>query len=112
MPGLDGTGPLGLGPMTGGGRGWCNPYSPLYWAGPYGAYAASAWVRPVAPVVSYQPYVPWGWGAVAPFAALGFGLWPRVPYLGLGWFGRRAAWPWGWGAWGGRGIGRGWRAWW
>ena len=27
MPGLDGTGPLGLGPGTGGRRGWCfNPY--------------------------------------------------------------------------------------
>ncbi len=26
MPGMDGTGPRGLGPMTGGGRGWCNPY--------------------------------------------------------------------------------------
>lgn len=25
MPGLDGTGPLGRGPMTGGGRGLCNP---------------------------------------------------------------------------------------
>ncbi|MBU0608259.1 MAG: DUF5320 domain-containing protein [Armatimonadetes bacterium] len=23
MPGLDGTGPRGQGPMTGGGRGWC-----------------------------------------------------------------------------------------
>jgi len=26
MPGFDGTGPLGMGPMTGGGRGFCNPY--------------------------------------------------------------------------------------
>lgn len=25
MPGFDGTGPRGLGPMTGGGRGFCNP---------------------------------------------------------------------------------------
>lgn len=25
MPGFDGTGPAGMGPMTGGGRGWCNP---------------------------------------------------------------------------------------
>lgn len=23
MPGFDGTGPMGMGPMTGGGRGWC-----------------------------------------------------------------------------------------
>jgi hypothetical protein len=26
MPGFDGTGPQGQGPMTGGARGWCNPY--------------------------------------------------------------------------------------
>lgn len=26
MPGFDGTGPRGMGPMTGGGRGFCNPY--------------------------------------------------------------------------------------
>ena len=26
MPGFDGTGPRGIGPMTGGGRGFCNPY--------------------------------------------------------------------------------------
>ena len=25
MPGFDGTGPSGMGPMTGGGRGFCNP---------------------------------------------------------------------------------------
>ncbi len=25
MPGFDGTGPSGMGPMTGGGRGYCNP---------------------------------------------------------------------------------------
>jgi Family of unknown function (DUF5320) len=26
MPGFDGTGPRGMGPMTGGGRGFCNPW--------------------------------------------------------------------------------------
>ena len=26
MPGLDGTGPMGVGPMTGGGRGFCSPW--------------------------------------------------------------------------------------
>lgn len=26
MPRFDGTGPRGIGPMTGGGRGFCNPY--------------------------------------------------------------------------------------
>ena len=33
MPGFDGTGPRGMGPMTGGGRGFCNPYSPTYGMG-------------------------------------------------------------------------------
>ena len=27
MPGFDGTGPRGMGPMTGGGRGFCSPWS-------------------------------------------------------------------------------------
>ena len=30
MPGLDGTGPAGMGPMTGGARGVCNPYGHPY----------------------------------------------------------------------------------
>jgi hypothetical protein len=39
MPGFDGTGPMGAGPMTGGGGGFCNPaqagYRPFY-AGGFG----------------------------------------------------------------------------
>lgn len=35
MPGFDGRGPMGLGPMTGGGRGFCNP----------AAYGAGVWCR-------------------------------------------------------------------
>ena len=35
MPGGDGTGPMGMGPMTGGGRGFC--VLPMKdWRGPYG----------------------------------------------------------------------------
>jgi hypothetical protein len=30
MPGFDRTGPAGMGPMTGGARGLCNLYSPVY----------------------------------------------------------------------------------
>lgn len=30
MPGFDGTGPQGAGPMTGGGRGFCNPAANIY----------------------------------------------------------------------------------
>jgi len=37
MPGLDGTGPMGAGPMTGGARGYCNPagagYRPAFGQG-------------------------------------------------------------------------------
>ena len=34
MPGFDGTGPMGMGPMTGGGRGFCA--TPYRGYGPYG----------------------------------------------------------------------------
>ena len=30
MPGFDGTGPMGAGPMTGGARGYCNPSGRYY----------------------------------------------------------------------------------
>ena len=30
MPGFNGTGPAGMGPMTGGGRGYCNPSQTAY----------------------------------------------------------------------------------
>jgi hypothetical protein len=46
MPGLDGAGPAGMGPMTGWGRGYCNPslgaygpapaFGPAYWGPGYG----------------------------------------------------------------------------
>jgi hypothetical protein len=38
MPGYDGTGPRGMGPMTGGMRGWCPTGAPR--AAGYGAYRA------------------------------------------------------------------------
>ena len=37
MPGFDGTGPAGMGPMTGGARGWCAPYGG--WPSGYAPYA-------------------------------------------------------------------------
>jgi len=67
MPGFDGTGPMGMGPMTGGGRGFCSPWgigasrraygfprwggyrSPYYAAGPF-----VAGVTPYAPQVSRE----------------------------------------------------------
>jgi hypothetical protein len=85
MPGMDGTGPRGLGPMTGGGRGWCNPYfggirlpfiagnpyvRPYSWGFPYG-YGIGRYV-PYSPYVQplYMPYIPFGWGR-----GLGRGWW-------------------------------------
>jgi len=73
MPGMDGTGPRGLGPMTGGGRGWCNPYFggavPPFMAGnpyfrPYGYYGMGGGYTPYSPYgrIPYAPYVPFGWG--------------------------------------------------
>ena len=49
MPGFDGTGPRGMGPMTGGGRGFCAIPLPGSWP----TYAGRA---------AYPPYggVPWG----------------------------------------------------
>jgi hypothetical protein len=96
MPGMDGTGPMGLGPMTGGGRGWCDPYSAGSWSA---GSAGSPYLRPYASVypqgygMNYAPYAPYG------------GI-PFAPYTPFGW-GR------GMGRGGGRGMGRGWRrGWW
>jgi len=61
MPGFDGTGPMGMGAMTGGGRGFCNPrggivrnYAFPRWAPytypRYGAYG----FRPFVPRVSRE----------------------------------------------------------
>ena len=74
MPGMDGTGPRGLGPMTGEGRGRCNPYSagagfafaagrPYAWGSPYEQQAGMAFA-PYAPCgrIPYTPNVPLGWG--------------------------------------------------
>ena len=36
MPGFDGTGPMGMGPMTGGGRGFCGPWGIGAGVRPYG----------------------------------------------------------------------------
>jgi hypothetical protein len=67
MPGFDGTGPLGRGPMTGGGRGFCAmPYRAY---GPYGYGMRLSYSPPVAPYPSYGPVygagrggLPWGGG--------------------------------------------------
>jgi hypothetical protein len=84
MPRFDGTGPAGMGPMTGGGRGWCNPYGPAYTG--YGLYRAP-YASPAQPYYRGHP------------AAYGLGR-PRWG-LGRGFLGGRGR---GWGR--GRGRGR------
>jgi hypothetical protein len=79
MPGFDGTGPAGMGPMTGGGRGWCVPSGPRP-AG-YGRYGVTY------PVPASPPYA---YGLGRPRWGAGRRFWGRAP---------------GWGR--GRGLGRG-----
>jgi len=43
MPGFDGTGPAGMGPMTGWGRGYCNT-SPATYYGPAPMFGQAYWV--------------------------------------------------------------------
>ena len=38
MPGFDGTGPMGMGPMTGGARGRCGPYGRSFGRGAFGPW--------------------------------------------------------------------------
>ena len=50
MPGFDGTGPRGMGPMTGGGRGFCSPYGARVLGRPYGTRRWAGYGYPFAPV--------------------------------------------------------------
>jgi hypothetical protein len=84
MPRFDGTGPAGMGPMTGRGRGWCSPYG-----APYAGYCPDALPYAVPPGARYA------YGSGRPRWGLGRGFWGR---------GFRLARSRGWG----RGRGRGW----
>lgn len=94
MPGLDGTGPMGMGPMTGGARGWCNPYGAMYGAPRFGMWGGGP--------MSYG--APYGYGM--PYGYGGWGMYPRFG-RGLGPCGGGMAWGRGRGMGGGRGMGRG-----
>ncbi len=90
MPGFDGTGPVGVGPMTGGGRGWC--------AVPYGQYNAPG-------------YAPAGTGRAVQYPWMTFApdQYMPYPYAGVPRGVGRGGLPWGGGrgrCWGG---GRGFR---
>ena len=78
MPGLDGTGPRGMGPMTGGGRGWCNPL----WAG-YGASAGFGYPY----YGGYPGWQRWGYGMGYPSynPIYSYGYMPRYPYTPSPW---------------------------
>ncbi|MBA7644830.1 hypothetical protein ES703_52577 [subsurface metagenome] len=75
MPGFDGTGPAGLGPMTGRGMGYCalplsNPgvsRVPYGYAGIYGAQLPTT--DPYAPVIPYRR----PWFGMRPGRGRGFG---------------------------------------
>ena len=99
MPGMDGTGPRGLGPMTGGGRGWCNPYfagarspsgvgNPYYM--PYGGGSSYGYGggSPYGYGMGYAPYPSYGRPPFAPYRQFGFGR--------GGGFGRGRGARWGW----------------
>ena len=91
MPGLDGTGPRGMGPMTGGARGWCNPYGPQNYGGmPYGMPYGYGGGRPY----GYGGAMPYGYGGFAQpygYGRPGFGMgmgYGRGRGMGMG-MGRR-----------------------
>jgi hypothetical protein len=46
MPGFDGTGPRGLGPMTGGGRGFCSPWGMRAVPGSYAYHRWTGYPHP------------------------------------------------------------------
>ena len=65
MPGFDGTGPMGQGPMTGGGRGFCA--MPYRGYGPYGYGMRAPYYHFQSPVVgagfvdgSGKEWIAWG----------------------------------------------------
>ena len=74
MPGFDGTGPRGMGPMTGGGRGFCSPWGvgaalragavPPYPRAPYPFYGSPA----AMPYYGSPGAMPYGGAAATPGA--------------------------------------------
>lgn len=82
MPGFDGTGPAGMGPMTGGGRGFCSPW------GAGAAFAGRGFGRGLGRGGG------WGFGFRGssppwPYVGLGRGGLPRCGY-----FFRNTGWGW------------------
>lgn len=57
MPGFDGTGPRGMGPMTGGGRGFCSPWG-IGAARTYGFPRQAPYAYPRYGAYGFQPFAP------------------------------------------------------
>ena len=58
MPGLDGTGPRGMGPMTGGGRGFCSPWGIGATARGYGFPRQAPYMSPYYGAYGFGPFAP------------------------------------------------------
>jgi hypothetical protein len=90
MPRGDGTGPLGMGPMTGRAAGYCAGYPIPGFMNPYWGRAGV----PAGPLGYPGPYpygggYPYGRGFPARYFGMGFGrVWGRGRGRGRGWFGR------------------------
>ncbi len=81
MPGFDATGPMGMGPMTGGRRGRCNPsvpYGSPYSPGGFGpwfgrgrgrgrGYRHRYWATGLPGWMRSGPVGPWGYPYAAPY---------------------------------------------
>ena len=83
MPGFDGTGPRGMGPMTGGRRGFCSPWG-------IGAAIRGRMVPPYpqAPYPLYGGYAPYGsprgtpyYGGYAPGTSPDYWATPYAPQM-------------------------------
>ena len=58
MPGFNGTGPMGMGPMTGGGRGFCSPWGMGAGVRQYGFPHRAPYAYPRYGAYNYSPFVP------------------------------------------------------
>ena len=58
MPGFDGTGPRGMGPMTGGGRGFCSPWGIGAASRLYGRFQGMGYGYPYYGGYGFGPFAP------------------------------------------------------
>jgi hypothetical protein len=89
MPGFNGTGPRGMGPMTAGGRGFCNPYSSMYGTGfGYRPGFGRPMGRGRGRGMGFGRGMRYSYGAMRPPAAYPYGVTPYAPHY--------APYPYGW----------------